>query len=150
LTVLSTSIEIDRPPETTFTYVTVPTHFGEWQGGVVAGRMDENAPVTVGARCLTTRRIGFAERPIAAVVTHVDAPRTWGVRGVDGPVRSEVKVTIDPLDDGMRSRVNIEIDFAGHGIGKVLVPLIVRPQARLEMPRNMRRLKQRLEQATET
>ena len=36
-------------------------------------------------------------------------------------------------------------DFTGHGIGKLLVPLIVRRQAASEMPENMRRLKQRLE-----
>ena len=39
----------------------------------------------------------------------------------------------------------IEVDFTGHGIGKLLVPLIVRRQAASEMPENMKRLKQRLE-----
>jgi hypothetical protein len=37
------------------------------------------------------------------------------------------------------------VDFTGHGIGKLLVPLIVRRQAANEMPENMKRLKQRLE-----
>jgi hypothetical protein len=37
------------------------------------------------------------------------------------------------------------VDFTGHGIGKVLVPLVVRRQAARENPENMRRLKQRLE-----
>jgi hypothetical protein len=35
--------------------------------------------------------------------------------------------------------------FTGHGIGKLLVPLVVRPRARKEMPANLERLKQRLE-----
>jgi len=142
---LSTTIEVDRPPETTFAYVTDPARFAEWQENVVAGHMDDDGPVAVGSRCQTTRRIGFAERPITAEVTHVDPPRTWGVRGIDGPIRSEVNVTVDPLDDGRRSRVTIELDFTGHGIGKLLVPLMVRRQARAEMPSNMRRLKQQLE-----
>jgi hypothetical protein len=42
-------------------------------------------------------------------------------------------------------RVTIELDFEGHGIGKLLVPLIVRRQARNEMPANCRKLKQQLE-----
>jgi len=142
---LSTSIEVDRPPETTFAYVTDPARFAEWQKGVVAGHMDEDGPVIVGSRCRTTRRIGFAERPITAEVTHLAPPRTWGVRAIDGPIRSEVNVTVDSLDGGRRSRITIELDFSGHGIGKLLVPLIVRRQARAEMPSNMRRLKQRLE-----
>jgi hypothetical protein len=41
--------------------------------------------------------------------------------------------------------VTIELDFTGHGIGRLLVPLVVRRQAAREMPDNMTRLKQRLE-----
>jgi uncharacterized protein YndB with AHSA1/START domain len=146
---LSNSIEIDRPAETTFAYVTDPARFTEWQKNVVAGHMDGDGPVTVGSLCRTTRRIGFADRPVTAAVTHVDPPRAWGVRGIDGPIRAEVNVTVDPLDGGRRSRVTIELDFSGHGIGRVLVPVIVRPQARAEMSSNMERLKQRLEEAAD-
>jgi hypothetical protein len=41
--------------------------------------------------------------------------------------------------------VTITLDFIGHGIGKLIVPLVVRPQAAREMTANMQRLKQRLE-----
>jgi hypothetical protein len=41
--------------------------------------------------------------------------------------------------------VTIELDFEGHGIGKLLVPLVLHRQARNEMPANCRKLKQRLE-----
>jgi hypothetical protein len=37
------------------------------------------------------------------------------------------------------------LDFAGYGIGKLLVPLVVRRQAANEMPENMQRLRERLE-----
>ena len=50
-----------------------------------------------------------------------------------------------PLNEGQRSRVTIELDFTGHGIGKLLVPLVVRRSARKEMPANLDKLKQRLE-----
>ena len=52
---------------------------------------------------------------------------------------------VQPLGDGARSRVTIELDFEGHGIGKLLVPLIVRPQAKRELPRNAQNLKELLE-----
>jgi hypothetical protein len=70
---------------------------------------------------------------------------SWGVRGIDGPIRAIVNVTVDPVERGSRSRVTIELDFEGHGIGKLLVPLAVRRQARREMPGNLRSVKQRLE-----
>ncbi|BAH55825.1 MULTISPECIES: SRPBCC family protein [Rhodococcus] len=107
--------------------------------------MDGDGTSQVGEKCLTTRRIGFAERPVTSELTHIDPPRTWGVHGVDGPIRAVVNVSVDPLDSGHRSRVTIAVDFEGHGIGKVLVPLAVRPQARKEMPSNLAALQQRLE-----
>ncbi|WP_372433199.1 SRPBCC family protein [Antrihabitans stalagmiti] len=54
-------------------------------------------------------------------------------------------MTVDPLDSGTRSKVTIDVDFQGPGIGKLLVPLAVRPQARKEMPTNLAILKQQLE-----
>jgi uncharacterized protein YndB with AHSA1/START domain len=142
---ITTTTEVARPPAEVFAYVTDPSRFVEWQRNVVSGRMDGDGPHGVGARCLTTRRIGFAERPVTSEITHIDPPRTWGVRGVDGPIRAMVNVTVDPLENGRRSRVTIELDFHGHGVGKLLVPLVVRRGARKEMPANLLALKERLE-----
>ena len=75
-----------------------------------------------------TRRFGPREMDMTAEITGLDPPKSWRVRGVDGPVRGNVNGTIEPLDDGARSRVTLELDFEGHGIGKVLVPLVVRRQ----------------------
>ena len=78
-------------------------------------------------------------------MTELNRPRSWAVRGVDSPVRGIVRGTIEPLGDGERSRMTINLDFEGHGIGKLLVPLVVRRQARMEMPKNQQRLKELLE-----
>ena len=94
---------------------------------------------------MTTRKIGGAKRSVTSEITHLDPPNTWGVRAIDGPIRAIVDVTVSPLQEGQRSRVKIDLDFTGHGIGKLLVPLFVRPSARKEMPENLNRLKQRLE-----
>ena len=143
-----TSAEISRPAAEVFAYATDPTRFREWQKGVVDGHMDSPAGGTrtpaVGARCVTTRRIGGASRPSTSELVHIDPPRTWGVRGTDGPIRAAVDVLVEPLT-GSRSRLTISVDFTGHGIGKILVPLMVRREARKEMPGNMATLKQRME-----
>ena len=141
----TSSIDIDCPPDRVFAYVTDPSRFVEWQRGVVSGHMNTDGPPTVGTRCVTARRIGFAERAVTSEVTRVDPPRAWGVRGIDGPIRAVVDVTVDSLDGGQRSSVRIDIDFEGHGVGKVLVPIAVRPQAHREMPANLKKLKERLE-----
>lgn len=145
MTALATSIDIARPPEAVFAFVTDPTRFGEWQANVTGGHLEGNGLPKPGARCVNTRRIGFVERAVTSEITNVDPPHRWGVRGLDGPIRANVDVTVDPIEDGRASRVTINIDFQGHGIGKLLVPLAVRPQARKEMPANLARLKQRVE-----
>jgi Polyketide cyclase / dehydrase and lipid transport len=138
-----TSAEIDRPAPEVFAYATDPTRFSEWQQGVVEGHMDTQAPA-VGAKCVTTRRIGGANRPSTSELVQYDPPKTWGVRGIDGPIRAAVDVSVEPVTDS-RSRLTISVDFAGHGVGKILVPLMVRREARKEMPVNMKALKQKIE-----
>jgi uncharacterized protein YndB with AHSA1/START domain len=145
MTAITTTTEVARPPEEVFAYVTDPARFAEWQQGVISGHMDSHQPHTVGAKCMTTRRIGGADRLVTSEVTHVDPPRSWGVRGLDGPIRASVGVTVTPVNDGQSARIEIELDFTGHGIGKLLVPLIVRPNARKEMSANIARLKQQVE-----
>jgi uncharacterized protein YndB with AHSA1/START domain len=84
-----TSAEIGRPAAEVFACATDPALFRQWQKGVVDGHMDGpdggGGPPAVGSRCVTTRRIGGADRRSVSEVVHIDPPRTWGVRGIDGP-----------------------------------------------------------------
>jgi uncharacterized protein YndB with AHSA1/START domain len=137
-------VVIDRPAQDVFEYITDPTRFHEWQKGVVSGEMATTGPTAVGDRCLTTRQIGLAKRASTSEVSHVDPPRSWGVRGVDGPIRAIIDVTVEPLSD-TRSELTISVDFTGHGIGKALVPLVVRREAEKEMPANLAKAKRLLE-----
>jgi Polyketide cyclase / dehydrase and lipid transport len=139
-----TTTDVDRAAADVFAYATDPAWFPEWQAGVTEGHLDHPGPAEVGARCLTTRRIGGASRTATSEVTHVDPPLAWGVRGIDGPIRAAVDLTVEPLTDST-SRLTIAVDFEGHGIGKILVPLLVRRQVQKEMPANIAALKRRIE-----
>ena len=138
------STEVQRSADDVFAYATDPTHFSEWQKGVVNGHMEQPSIPSVGTRCVTLRRIGFADRPSTSELVHIDPPKTWRVRGIDGPIRAIVDVAVAPLTDN-RASLTIAVDFEGHGIGRLLVPLVVYRQARKEMPTNPATLKQRLE-----
>jgi hypothetical protein len=65
------------------------------------------------------------------------------VRGIDELVRHR-RCHREPLAEAS-SRLTIAVDFDGHGIGKLLVPLVVRRQAQKEMPANVEALKLRVE-----
>lgn len=139
------SVEISRPPEDVFSYVSDVSRFHEWNESLVRARLEGDAPVGVGSRLTQTRRIGRGERTMTMEVTEYNPPRSWAFRGIDGPIRAIGKGSVEPLEGGAGSRVTVELDFEGHGIGKLLVPLVVRRQAQKELPRNHQKLKERLE-----
>jgi uncharacterized protein YndB with AHSA1/START domain len=138
--------EIARPPEEVFAYVTNPSRFAEWQVDATSASMKGDGLPRVGSRYATTRLIGGAVRTTTtSEITEINPPRSWAARGTGGPVRETVRYTVEPLEDDERSRVTIQLDFEGRGIGRLVVPLVVRRQARKEMPINCRNLKERLE-----
>ena len=139
------TIEISRPPDEVFTYATDTSRQHEWQESLVSSSVEGGGTAIVGSRVMQTRRVGGRERTMTMEVTELNPPRSFAFRGIDGPVMAAGKGTIEPLDDGARSRVTIQLDFEGHGIGKLLVPLIVRREASKELPRNQQRLKEHLE-----
>ena len=75
-----TTAEIERPAADVFAYATDPARFKQWQKGVVDGHMDgpigDTQVPPVGTKCVTTRRIGGASRPVNSELVHIDPPRT--------------------------------------------------------------------------
>jgi uncharacterized protein YndB with AHSA1/START domain len=139
------NVEIARRPEDVFAFVIDPSHLSEWQESLVSARLEGGGEVSTGSRIACVRHVGGRDRPMTMEMTQMSPPTSWVVRGIDGPVRGIVHGTVEPLDDGSRSRVTLRLDFEGHGIGKLLVPLVVRRQASAEMPRTVQTLKELLE-----
>lgn len=145
MSAIKEAVDIDRRPEEVYSYAIDPSHLPEWQESAVSAHRVGDAPIGVGSKVQVTRRVGRRVFPMTMEVTEFDPPRSWRLHGVDGPVRGDVHGTIEPLDEGRRSRLTLDLDFEAHGMGKVLVPLVVRPFARKEMPKNEQRLKNLLE-----
>jgi uncharacterized protein YndB with AHSA1/START domain len=139
------SVEIDRSPEDVFAYVTDASRFHEWQEAVVSASHQGSGPVQPGARISLTRRVGRGTQTMTSELTEYTPPRSYAFQVIDGPVRAFGNGRFDPLDDGARTRFTLELDFEGHGIGKVLVPLFVRREAAKELPQSHANLKRRLE-----
>ncbi|MEU7039350.1 SRPBCC family protein [Streptomyces sp. NPDC046237] len=142
------AIDISRRPDEVFSYLTDPKHIAEWEESAEAVRTLSEGPLRVGSRFQVQRRIGRLKVPMTMEVTKFDPPRSWHFHGVDGPVRSDLQGTIEPLDDGERSRLTLSLDLEPHGIGKVIVPLVVKPLVRKEIPRDEAHLKELLEAGT--
>ncbi len=139
------SVEINRTPDDVFAFVTDPSRFAEWQDAVVrASRLDDGPP-GVGSRISLTRLVGKREQTMTSELTEYSPPRSYAFRVIDGPVRARGKGSFEPLSNGQQTRFTFELDFDGHGIGKLLVPLVVRRQAAKELPQSHESLKRHLE-----
>jgi uncharacterized protein YndB with AHSA1/START domain len=138
------TIEIARPPDEVYAYATDASRFTQWQGDVVSVQVEDGDPLRAGARIVTTRRIGGANRTMVQEVTEVEPPHRWAARGVDGPIRPSASITVEPVDGGAGSLVTFTLDFEGHGIGVPLVPAVRRMAAR-GAPISHQRLKRLLE-----
>ncbi len=139
------SVEINRRPDEVFAYVTDPSRFTEWQAAVTSASAEGSGPLQQGSRIRMTRLMGRREQTMTSELTDWEAPRSYAFRVLDGPVRAIGKGSFEPLGDGDRTRFSFEIDFEGHGIGKLLIPLVVRRQAQKELIRSHENLKERLE-----
>jgi uncharacterized membrane protein len=142
----TTVVEIARSPEDVFAYVDDLSRHGEWQEGIVSVKVDTDGPTRVGTRSTEVRRIGKREQTVTYEITEHDPPRSFAFRGVDGPIRPAGKGTIEPLDGGARSRLTLDFELTGHGMGKLFLPLAL-SQAKKEVPASQQRLKERLESA---
>jgi hypothetical protein len=124
-----------RPAAEVFAYATDPIRFSGWQKGVVDGHMEEADTPRVGARCFHHPKHRWRQ-PAGHLPARSHRPtqvlgrarRRWSDPGHGRP-------HLEPLTE-TRSRLTIAGDFEGHGIGKILVPLVVRRQAQKEMPGN--------------
>ncbi len=142
---LVNTVEIDRTPEDVFAYVTDPTRFTEWQDSVVSASVPSSEPLHPGSTFEMTRKMGSREQTMTSEITEYVPSSSYAFQVIDGPVRAHGKGRFEPIDSGARTRFTFELDFKGHGIGLVLVPLVVRRNAAKELPATHAKLKERLE-----
>ncbi len=139
------SIEIDRRAEDVFAYLDDPERHGEWQEAIVSAKVEGEGPVGVGTRVHEIRKVGGRQQDTSYEITEHDPPRKSSFRGTAGPVRPVGTVTVEPIGDGSKSRVALDFNLVGHGIGVLIAPF-ARMQAKKDITKSQERLKARLEE----
>lgn len=141
---ITSSIEIDRSQEDVFAYLDELDRHSEWQAGVISSKRETDRPVGVGTRVSETRQVPGGPREMTYEITEHNPPHKSSWRVLDGPVRAVGSVIVEPVGDGASSRVTVELNLEGHGVG-VLVAPFARRQARAQVPRDQAKLKEILE-----
>jgi uncharacterized membrane protein len=142
------SVEINRPAAEVFAYLDQLDRHGEWQASLVAVTVETEGPTRVGTRVVERRKVPGGARDIPYEVTEHEPPRTASFRGTAGPVRPVGTVTVDPLGESS-SRMTLELELEGHGIGK-LIAIFARRQAAKEVPESHKKFKEVLESGAAT
>ena len=75
---IMSSIEISRPTEEVFSYVTDPSRLAEWQESVVSSHLEGAGPPAPGSKAITTRKIGRGERRMTMEMTDINPPDELG------------------------------------------------------------------------
>jgi len=139
----SSTLEINRPAEAVFDYATDPTHFPEWQSDVVSVEW-EGAGRLVGSRFTTRRRVPGGMQSYVQEVTQSLPFRSFRVKGVEGVLRPNAGIDIEPIDGGTRSRITFTLSYESSRAGRLLVPLVERATPK-QAQRSYERFKQILE-----
>jgi len=139
----SSTLDIDRTPEVVFGYATDPTKFPEWQPDIVSVEW-EGAGGLVGSRFTTKRRVPGGVQSYVQEVVEIKPFRSFVVKGIEGMLRPDASVFVEPIDDGLHSRVTFTLTYSASGAGRLLVPLVERATPK-QANRSYQRLKEILE-----
>ncbi len=137
------SIVINRPPDEVFAYLDQLDRRSEWQSSLVSAKVVTDAPTHVGTRVVERRNVPGGARDITYEITVHQPPHKTSFQGTAGPVRPAGTVTVEPVGE-LRSRMTLELELEGHGIGK-LFAIFARRQAAKETPESHEKFKQLLE-----
>src|SRR5579884_4366736 len=147
-TVIRHSIVINCPAEEVFAYVDQLDRRSEWQSSLVSAKVLTDAPTRVGTQVIERRNVPGGARDVPYEITEHEPPHRTSFHGTGGPVRPAGTVTVEEVGRS-RTRMTLELELEGHGIGKVFA-IFARRQAARETPISHAKFKELLERDVTT
>jgi uncharacterized protein YndB with AHSA1/START domain len=135
------TIEVSRPPEDVFAWLTDVERLPRWQKSLLDARAD--GPFQKGARIVEKRSLFGREAETELEVTALEAARRLTLKTVRGPVDLEVDHRLEPNGTG----TTLQVTAAGRPKGALrFAGPAVAAGARQELKRDFERLKALLEE----
>jgi hypothetical protein len=139
-------VRIERPPALVWSYLSQPDNEPDWQAGVVTSTHEPPGAIQAGTRKTKVRRTPFGQQRFTVAYTRVDQQlHEWEDLVLDGAVRGSTG-HYRVVADGSGSRVALDVVMHGAGIGRLLMPMIVRT-SRTDLAAGLERLRVVLESA---
>lgn len=138
------SIQIDRPVEDVFDYVSDPDNQTTIQSNMIEFHSD--GPMEKGTRTEGVTRVAGRKVAWTAEVTEFQRNRRVELRSIDAPMEFHLTWTYEPVDEGCRVTFEQEIGSLGSFFGKLADPVVTKMYAR-DVRGNLENLKILLEEA---
>ena len=137
---IEASLEIDRPVEEVFAYVTDPGRMPEWVAGVKKASLD--GPPRLGAKVVQTHAFLGRDTSVTAEITAFERNRLVAF-ATRSPIAVSQTLRLHPLrKGGTQLNARMEADFA---VFRGAAEKIVAARAKREYERDLARLKDLLE-----
>jgi carbon monoxide dehydrogenase subunit G len=104
------TIEIARPPEEVYAYLTDVSHVPEWQAGVKSAELRDG-------RIEESRSLFGRELHTKLEIVEQEEPTLFTLRALDSPVPFTVRHELEPADGGTRLTVTADGDVPGFAAG---------------------------------
>jgi uncharacterized membrane protein len=139
---IAQSIEVERPIEEVFAFVTRFENLPRWEAGILEAGQLAPGPLGVGVRGRDVRQFLGRRTETTYEVTEHELPRRFAVRSLSGPVSVRASYTFEPVGAGTHVRSVAELALGGPV--RLLAPLVTRVMQR-QHAKDLRRLKAVLE-----
>lgn len=135
------TIEISRPSEDVFDFLTDLDNLPRWQPTVRDVRWD--GELEEGSEFEETRELLGRRGRSRMEVTRLDAPREFSLRVVEGPVPLTVRHLLEPTEAG--TRLTLQAEGEAGGLMRLAAPIAERAAAR-QAGQDLERLKRLIEE----
>jgi carbon monoxide dehydrogenase subunit G len=123
VTLLET-IEVDRPLNEAFAFVSDFANAEDWDPGVVESRREDDGPVGIGATYRLVVRFRGTSLPMTYRIVEFHPPRRVVLRGEGSTVRAVDEISLEPV--GNRTRLTYRADLRMRGLLAVTEPFLRR------------------------
>jgi uncharacterized protein YndB with AHSA1/START domain len=110
---LEREVEVDRPPEAVFDYLSDLSHLPAWQPGIQLAEQTTPGPVGPGTRFRMIVRGPTGPIEATGEIVDFERPRRIGLQSLSGPVDLSGSLDFQPSGGGTRLRIAASIEPKG-------------------------------------
>lgn len=137
-----TSIEIRRPVEAVFAFVSDPRNEPQWEETVKEVRVTPDGPPAVGTQVTAVASLLGVKLEVTSQITALEPNRSYSIKGSSGPGWMEATMCFEAVGEG--TRLSLTFQSEPGGLFKMAGPLLA-SQAKKQMETDLQWLKELLE-----